>query len=326
MARSLSGARALALLTALALSLTLVAALGASASADPADPLAPRTPAARDAGHPDTPVLPRRCATVEELIPRTPMKCWLKPKRRGAPTIVLMGDSHAWQMIPAIRKAIGKRRVNFVGFIFGACPPMDPALDTVEERRSANNCQKTGHKAVRYITNARNRNRPIRVVVGGAWQIYHHVQTYGDQVPFQGHRVTGYQGVADQARTGIPRLFRTLKRLGVPADAIGQSPFVPARPKHCAAGMEPYRCGLRRSVAIADESYNRARVKRWLRGLPGNPKLTTQSNYVCTPRVCHGRVRGLDTFYDHGHIGARMSKRMAPYFAPTVTKLLKGVR
>ena len=46
-----------------------------------------------------------------------------------------MGDSHAWQMIPAIRKAIGNRKVNFVGFIFGACPPMDPALR--HPRRSA---------------------------------------------------------------------------------------------------------------------------------------------------------------------------------------------
>jgi SGNH domain (fused to AT3 domains) len=326
MARSLSSARALALLTALALSLTLVAALGSSASADPTDPLFPKAPSARSAGHPDTPRLPPECATVAELIPRTPMKCQLNPHIKGAPTIVLMGDSHSWQMIPAIRRAIGDRRVNFVGFIFGACPPMDPALDTLAERRNANNCQKTGHKAVRFIENAAQQNRRVRVVVGAAWQIYHHVQTYGDQVPFQGHSVRGFQGVADLARTGIPRLFRTLKRLGVPADAIGQSPFVPAWPRYCAAGMEPYRCALRRSVAIADEAYNRARVKRWLRGLPGNPKLTTQSNLVCTANVCQGTVGGINTYYDYGHIGARMSLRMAPYFRPTVDKLLNGVR
>ncbi|MDQ4055471.1 MAG: hypothetical protein M3237_22650 [Actinomycetota bacterium] len=320
MARSLSGARPL--LAVLALALTLTVAPATTASADP-DPLAPRTTSAK---HPDTPVLPRECATVEELIPQRPMKCYLNPKIRGAPTIVLMGDSHAWQMIPAIRRAIGDRRVNFVGFIFGACPPMDPALRTAEEVRNANNCEKTSHKAIRYLTHASQQHRRVRVVVGAAWAIYHHVQTYGDDVPFSGHNINGYERVSELARTGIPRLFRTLTRLGIPADAVGQSPFVPARPKRCAAGMEPYRCGLRRSVAVVDESFHRAQVKYWMRRVPGNPKITTQSNHMCTAKVCHGTVDGVNTYYDHGHIGARMSKRLAPYFGPTVDKLLKGVR
>jgi hypothetical protein len=321
MARSLSGARVPALLAALALALTLATVPG-PASADP-EPLAPARVAAK---HPDTPVLPPECATVAELIPRKPMRCQLNPKIKGAPTIVLMGDSHAWQMIPAIRRAIGDRKVNFVGFIFGACPPMDPALRTAEELREANNCQKTGHKAMRYLANASRQDRRVRVVVGAAWQIYHHVQTYGDDVPFQGHDIKGYARVAEQARTGMPRLFRTLTALGIPADAVGQSPFVPAKPKQCAAGMEPYRCALPRHVLIADEAHNRAQIKRWLRGVPGNPKLTTQSDYVCTAKVCQGVVKGINTFYDHGHVGAKMSLRMAPYFRPTVDKLLKGVR
>jgi hypothetical protein len=320
MARSLSGARPL--LVVLALALMLAVAPATSASADP-DPLAPRTPVAK---HPDTPVLPPECASVEELIPRTPMKCQLNPRIKGAPTIVLMGDSHAWQMIPAIRRAIGDRRVNFVGFIFGACPPMDPALRTAEQVRNATNCEKTGHKAMRYLAHASQQHRRVRVVVGAAWAIYHHVQTYGDDVPFEGHNIKGYARVAELARTGIPRLFRTLTSLGFPADAVGQSPFVPARPRQCAAGMEPYRCALPRSVVIEDEAFNRAQIKRWMRGVPGNPKVTSQSDYMCTPKVCQGVVKGINTYYDHGHIGAKMSLRLASYFRPTVDKLLKGVR
>ncbi len=324
MARSLSGARPL--LAVLALALTLSVAPSAVASAAPADtdPLAPRVATTQ---HPDTPVLPPQCATVEELIPRTPMKCWLNPRIRGrVPTIVLQGDSHAWQMIPAIRKAIGNKRVNFVGFIFGACPPMDPALRTTAEIRASSNCQKTGTKAIRFYANAAKRKLPVRVVIGGAWEIYHHVQTRGDRVPFEGHTITGYAGVAEQARRGIPRLFRTLSKLGIPADVVGQSPFVPAHPKPCAAGMEPYRCALPRRVLIRGEAYNRSQLKSWMRVLPGNPKLTEQSDYMCTPKVCQGVVNGIDTFYDHGHIGARMSARLASYFQPTVDKLLKGVR
>lgn len=342
MARSLSPARPLALLVALALSLTLATVPGSASSATdgsglgpaapPASstvdyPLAPRTTTGKTGKHPDTPVLPAKCATVEELIPRTPMKCWLNPKIKGrVPTIALQGDSHSWQMIPAIRKAIGNRRINFVGFIFGACPPMDPALQNGAEVRAANNCEKTGNKAMRFYSNAAKRNLPLRVVIGGAWQIYHHVQTKGDLVKFQGHTITGYANVAEQARTGIPRLFKSLKRLGIPADVVGQSPFVPAHPKSCAAGMEPYRCALYRKVVIADEAHNRAQLKKWMRGLPGNPKLTKQSNYMCSAKICQGVVKGVNTYFDHGHIGARMSENLAPYFFPTVRKLVKGVR
>ena len=325
MARSLSGARARALLiAALAVALTLAVAPIAASSASSAD--SDRLiPARTLEKHPDTPRLPPECASVADLIPRTPMLCRLNPKIKGAPTIVLMGDSHAWQMIPAIRTAIGDRKINFVGFIFGACPPMDPALRTAEERRSANNCQKTGQKAIRFLTSASQQRRKVRVVVGAAWQIYHHVQTKGENVPFEGHDITGYGPIAEEARTGIPRLFRTLGRLGIPADAVGQSPFVPANPPACDAGMEPYRCALPRSVVIRDEAFNRAQVTRWLRSVPGDPIMTTQSDLVCTKRICQGVVNGISTYYDHGHIGARMSLRMAKYFRPTVSKLLNGV-
>ncbi len=320
MARSLSGARPLLAVLALALTFSVAPAIAASATPDP---LAPRAVTEK---HPDTPVLPPECASVADLIPRTPKRCQLNPRIKGAPTIVLMGDSHAWQMIPAIRRAIGNRKVNFVGFIFGACPPMDPALDTPEERREANNCQKTGMKAMRYLANASRQHRRVRVVVGGAWAIYEHVWRNGDQVPFEGHNIQGYQRVADLARTGIPRLFRTLTALGIPADIVGQSPFVPANPRPCAAGMEPYRCALPRSVVIANEAFNRAQLKRWIRGVPGNPKVTSQSDYMCSARVCQGTVKGINTYYDHGHIGAKMSLRLSSYFVPTVDKLLKGVR
>jgi hypothetical protein len=181
-------------------------------------------------------------------------------------------------------------------------------------------------KAMRYLANASRNHRQVRVVVGAAWAIYEHVWANGDQTPFEGHNIQGYQRVADLARTGIPRLFRTLTALGIPADAIGQSPFVPANPPLCVAGMEPYRCSLPRSVVIKNEDFNRAQIKRWMRGVLGNPKITSQSDYLCTHNVCRGTIGGVNTYYDHGHIGAAMSTRLASYFRPTVDKLLKGVR
>ena len=56
---------------------------------------------------------------------------------------------------------------------------------------------------------------------------------------------------------------------------------------------------------IQNEAFNRSQIKRWMRGVLGNPKITQQSDYMCTPRICHGVVDGINTYYDHGHIGAQ---------------------
>jgi hypothetical protein len=241
----------------------------------------------------------------------------LKPTIKGAPTIVLWGDSHAMQMIPALRRAIGGRRVNLVGFIFGACPPMDPRLLTREQRRDASPCQLTGHKAMRYIESSRRKGHEIRVVIGAAWQLYHHLQVHGD-VPFMGHDVTGKDRIARLAAKGTPRMFRMLSRWRVPTDVIGQSPFVPARPKPCSAGLDPYRCDLRRTVVLGDESYNKRRLRGWMTGLAGRPHLIQTSNRFCGAKVCHGRLDGMNTYADAAHVSATMSRTLAPYFSRTV--------
>ena len=74
------------------------------------------------------PALPSSCATAEELIPVTAMRCDLNQQRPGAPTLVVWGDSHAWQMVPALQAAVAGQGINLVGFLFGSCPVMDPAL------------------------------------------------------------------------------------------------------------------------------------------------------------------------------------------------------
>jgi hypothetical protein len=282
------------------------------------------TPTAAGAeSRPDLPRLPRSCVVPPDLAPQVAMKCRLKPRIAGAPTIVLWGDSHAMQMIPALRQAIAGRRVNLVGFIFGACPPMDPRLETPEQRRAASECELTGHKAMRYIESSRRQGRRTRVVIGAAWQLYHHLQENGD-VPFQGHSVAGLDRIGRLSATGTPRMFRSLSRMRVPTDVIGQSPFVPARPRPCPRGRHPYRCALPRSVVIAEESFNKARLRHWMGGLAGRPRLIETSNHFCTKKICQGVLDGVNTYADDGHVSATMARTLAPYFRRTVDAVATG--
>ncbi len=98
----------------------------------------------------DFPRMPRSCVDPKDLIPQEPGMCKLNTYRQARPTVVLWGDSHAWQMIPALKGAIKGRNVNLVAFVMGGCPPMDPHLNTPKKRKNATSCQKSNDLALRY--------------------------------------------------------------------------------------------------------------------------------------------------------------------------------
>ncbi len=86
--------------------------------------LALATPAVADDDLPDDPaqnpsvatdVMPDRC-TGGRSIPSRAGACRLTPVRFARPTVVLWGDSHAWQHIPGLRAEANARDVNLIAF------------------------------------------------------------------------------------------------------------------------------------------------------------------------------------------------------------------
>ena len=141
-----------------------------------------------------------------------PMKCRLSPNIAGAPTLVLWGDSHAWQLIPALKSAIGHRKINLVAFLFGGCPPMDPGLETPAEVRAAGPCRQTAHKALTYVLNATEKKQDIRVVLAGGWELYRYaLDPLGvDEPGWREHTSPSIAGAAQLAAVGLPKLFQVL--------------------------------------------------------------------------------------------------------------------
>ena len=115
--------RLLGVLLAVLLSATVLS-LSSGAPAAGSSP-APAAAAAKDPAK-DFPKMPRKCVDPKLLIPQKPVKCNLNGFKQGRPTIVLWGDSHAWQMIPALRNAARGRDVNLVAFLMGSCPVDGP--------------------------------------------------------------------------------------------------------------------------------------------------------------------------------------------------------
>jgi hypothetical protein len=251
-----------------------------------------------------------------------PMKCHLGPTYRGAPTLVLWGDSHAWQVIPALKAAVGRRKINLIAFLYGGCPPLDPGL-TAAEASNSGPCQQTNYKALTYVTNATRKDRDIRVVLAGGWELYRYaLDPLGPEEPgWREHTSPSIAGAAQLAAEGLPRLFRVLGRVGVPTDVVGQMPTVPTNAPDCPRSEDTYECTLPRAAALPHASANRRALRTMIEQLRRPARLIEPSSYFCDSLGCRGRVRGASAWYDDTHISLGLSSLLGGYFAPTVQRL-----
>jgi hypothetical protein len=302
--------RLLGLVLAALLTATLMS-LPSGATAVPATSASSVLAAQRDPAD-DFPRMPRRCVNPENLIPQYPGKCNLNDFRKGRPTIVLWGDSHAWQMIPALRKASRKRGVNLVAFVMGSCPVMDNQL-SAQERNDAPLCLRSNDLALRYVANLKSHHRKVRVLLATYWWRYLQAIRAGDTKSYTGE-------MAARFKTAGPRLFRTLGRMHVNVDVNGQVVTVPPNHASCPKGNTPYACDLSRKRALRNEASTRRYVKRHMRALSGKPGYI-DANRMCDATTCYARTpEGIYTFWDDQHISASMSRHLSYVLNRTVTR------
>ncbi len=261
----------------------------------------------------DFPKMPRRCVDPKLLIPQKPGKCNLNKFQQGRPTIVLWGDSHAWQMIPALRSAAGKRNVNLVAFLMGSCPAMNPALTRDQRENGAPACLVSNDLALKYVTDLKQQKKRVHVLIGTYWQRYLHVLRTGQGSKYE-------KQMAAFWKTAGPRLFRTLGSLRVSVDVNGPMPAVPLNAKDCFTDeYYAYSCDLARKQALRNEKATKDWVKRHMRPLAGNPRLV-DANRMCTKATCFAKPKGVYTFWDFQHISATMSRKLSFVLDQTVTR------
>ncbi|MFA6300040.1 MAG: SGNH hydrolase domain-containing protein [Nocardioides sp.] len=256
----------------------------------------------------DYPRLPTECATREELIPQEPGACFLNEFVEERPTVVLWGDSHAWQHIPVLRLAVGEEKVNLVGFVMGSCPPMDLDLPLGEGTK----CEQNATEALDYILRLDREGRPLKVVAGAYWRFYLDVlASPGDYDDYDNQQ-------ADLFDEFTPAAFRALARAGVDTDVIAQTATVPD-PAPCAA---PYVCKLPRADALREEAATDAWVRDAMRPLGDGARYLDPNVEICDDSWCYGRRDGIYTFFDQQHLTATRSRTLLPLFAEIVADVL----
>lgn len=300
--------RLLLLALALALLATLTAPLPvAQARVDPTN---------------DHPRLPTRCEGDLHIIPTKPGPCFVTEFRTNRPTVVLWGDSHAWQYVPAVQAAARARKANLVGFFMGGCPPAKVPL-TAPPGGYASVCEKHNAMAMKFVKRLQRGPQDVRVLLGSSWAGYR--RAHREIKAGAGEAYYGYTDWVKQMvrlfMRGAGPLFPALGKVGVDVDVIGQTATVPRTPPPCATGEDPYTCDILRNSALYDEHKTRVWLRRMMTGLAGKPRLIEVNNAFCDETVCHGMVDGVYTFYDDLHLSATNVRMLRPYFRQTFRAL-----
>jgi hypothetical protein len=259
--------------------------------------------------------MPRKCVDPKLLIPQKPVKCNLNGFKAGRPTLVLWGDSHAWQMIPALKGAARGRNVNLVAFLMGSCPVMDPNLTREQiQTGAAPACLLSNDRALRYVEGLKANHQRVHVLLGTYWQRYLHAIRKGDTKSYHGQMAAIF-------KTAGPRLFRTLGRLRVPVDVDGQMVTAPSDGKaSCYTDrFYAYSCDLPRTKALRNEKGTKSWVKKQMRSLYGSPRYV-DANKMCNKTTCFAIPQGVHTFWDFQHISASMSAKLSFVLDKTVTR------
>lgn len=276
----------------------LLSALLVTFSAPPASSATPKN---------DHATMPRKCVAPKDLIPQNPTICNLNTFRDQRATVVLWGDSHAWMMIPALRRASGNKNVNLVAVVMGGCPPMDNQLQPDDK---APDCYKSNDLAIRYVRELKADGEGVRVVLAGSWQRYLHAIRVRDQ---------SYTGTMARAMLkATPRLMKTLAGMKVGVDVVGQVATVPDTTADCKAGNLPYSCDLPLAKSMPEKAATRKWLVRTMKPLAGSRAPIDVTPFFCNAQVCHGKVGKTHTWWDDLHLSASMSQRLRAYLKPSV--------
>lgn len=272
----------------------------------------------------DWPDMPASCGNYGDKETVAPAPCYLTRWRERRPTVVMWGDSHAWQWSPAVRAIARDRRINLVSFYSGYCPPMTSVIRNQQEYRRAGACQQTAYLATNFVQRLDREGRQFRVLLGGAWQRYRAILT-GSGYYRYGLTDAQYRYLRTMARffeSGGPRLFRMLGRRGIGTDVIGQAPVVPD-PEYSPCDQANYGCPYLRTRSLPDEAATKAWVQRLMRPLVGRSRLINVADAVCVAAVCPGLRDGVYTFFNPLHISATRAQMSREVFLPTMRDALR---
>jgi hypothetical protein len=253
--------------------------------------------------------IPQGCAGPARTAPQAPNGCRLTSWVHGRPTVVLWGDSHAWQNIPALMRAANAENVNLTAFVMGKCPPARIRI----QQHYPGGCERSNALALKYVRELAQGRQPVQVILGSHWAGF---AARVAEVERTGVPPAGYNDfdmrMLKLFRDHTPKVFPALLNTRARLSMISQTATCEKR-----TNQAPLRCSMPRSTAILHE----ARTRRSLALLSHNAPQIDLNKLFCGPAKCRGKVGDDYVFWDWGHLSKTVNYRMAGYFRPLLRDL-----
>ncbi len=213
-------------------------------------------------------------------------------------TVVLLGDSHAAQWLPALERIAEQRHWRLVSLAAGACPAADIGVWSERFKRRNTECDAWHAAALRRIAT----EKPDLVIVSSTRNIVLVLDT-GEQVVSRDHNeVWG---------PALGRMLGKLRALSREVVVIGDTPNPRNDPPVCLSANldDSLACATPAALAIAPE---RIAVEARVAGEEG-ATFIDPSTWVCPSDPCPAVIDRWLVYRDGGHIATPFARALAPY-------------
>ena len=222
---------------------------------------------------------------------------------KGERNIAVVGNSHAGQWMPALRKLGAEEGFRITTYVASSCAPIDAELDFSAEKRAG--CRDWAQRAVKATAGDQ-----FDLVIVSTRNV--HGVNGSTDANFNKDLEAGYKGLLkqwEQKDTNVLVLHDT----PFPQDSIKSIPDCLAD-----SSKEVKDCsGDPKKWIPTDPLYNAAKKM-------GSDIHTADLNdHICRPERCYGANGGVVTYFDGSHISATYAATLSPYLKPEIAAALK---
>ncbi|MFN8519505.1 MAG: SGNH hydrolase domain-containing protein [Chloroflexota bacterium] len=214
----------------------------------------------------------------------------------GSSTVVLFGDSHAAQWLPAIEDVGFVRDWRVIGLTKSACPPVDTTVWLANKKREYRECEAWRQQAMERIA----AERPA-IVFLAAYHLYEMME--GDD------RVA----IADDPTAWAEALTRTIQAIqatGAQVVLIADTPQLTVVPDECLADhRDAVEACLQEAADVVDADY--AQLERDVTQATG-ARLLSLTDVICPDGACPLVFGTTPVYRDDQHLTATFARGLAP--------------
>lgn len=226
-----------------------------------------------------------------------PVSCAFGSEEADAPRVVLVGDSHAYQLLSTFQRIADAEGWHLTTYFKGACPWSATPLSTPGAFGEA--CTAWRDAVASELAAA-----DVDAVFTAA-------------IATTPYAAAGYDSSYDAAVAGYREAWASMTDRGIPVITVVDNPVWETDPNKCLRTRDEAACDAPRGdVLVADDP-----VRAAAEGTDGVTLLDFTDVY-CDDRTCHPVVGGANIYRDQDHLTVTFADTLAPQLTAAVTEAL----